>query len=244
MDKIKKYFIEFLMIFLGITLGFFAENMREDYKIKKSMIQNYKALIDDLRADSITINRYNIEGTKAYADLVKLHTLIYDFHSKKISWDSLKIKMMEIDRLPSYGTVFINNSTFKAIQSSGLLSGLDDKQLTRKLSYYYEVILKRVEDNNKIFDQIGIEFYNKQFPFVPYNFTNRLFENSDLKKPDNYKEFLFGLQASKKIICSEGFVFDLDAFSGKVLHYNSIKETLYKENQSLLKTLYKIQQQN
>ena len=29
---------------------FLQENMREDYKIKKSMIQNYKALIDDLRA--------------------------------------------------------------------------------------------------------------------------------------------------------------------------------------------------
>jgi hypothetical protein len=71
-----------------------------------------------------------------------------------------------------------------------------------------------------------------------------LFENSELKKPDNYKEYLFGLQASKKIISSEQFIFDLDAFSGKVLHYNSIKETLYKENQSLLKTLYKIQQQN
>ena len=74
MDKIKKYFIEFLMIFLGITLGFFAENVREDYKIKKSMIQNYKALIDDLRADSLNINLYKIQGTKSYADLVKLHT--------------------------------------------------------------------------------------------------------------------------------------------------------------------------
>ena len=243
MDKIKKYFIEFLMIFLGITLGFFVENVREDYKIKKSMIQNYKALIDDLRADSLNINLYKIQGTKSYADLVKLHTLIYDFHSEKITWDTLKNKMLRIERLPSYGTVFINNSTFKAIQSSGLLSGLEDKKLSRKLSYYYEVILKRVEDNNKIFDQIGIEFYNNHFPFMPFNFSNRLFENSDLKKPDDYKEFLLGLETSKKILLSEKFIYDLDAFSAKVLHYNDIKETLYEENQSLLKTLYKIQQQ-
>ena len=193
------------------------------------MIHNYKAIINDLRADSLTINLYNIEATKAYANLVKLHTLIYDFHSINITWDSLKIKMTEIDKLLSYGTVFINNSTFKAIQSSGFLSGLDDKQLTRKLSYYYEVILKRVEDNNKIFDQIGIEFYNKQFLFVTFNFTNRLFENSDLKKSENYKEFLLSLEASKKIICSDKFIFDLDDGYGKVLHYNNIKETLYKE---------------
>ena len=36
------------------------------------MIQNYKALIDDLRADSLNINLYKIQGTKSYADLVKL----------------------------------------------------------------------------------------------------------------------------------------------------------------------------
>ena len=100
------------------------------------------------------------------------------------------------------------------------------------------------EDNHKIFDQIGIEFYNKQFPFVPFNFSNRLFENTDLKKPENYKEFLLSLEASKKIICSDKFIFDLYAFSGRVLYYNNIKETLYKENQSLLKTLYEIQQHN
>ena len=98
------------------------------------------------------------------------------------------------------------------------------------------------EDNHKIFDQIGIEFHNKQFPFIPFNFTNRLFENSDLNKSVNYKVFLLSLEASKIYICSDKFIFDLYAFSGKGLHYNNIKKTLYKENQSLLKTLYKIQQ--
>ena len=137
MDKIKKYFIEFLMIFSGITLGFFAENMREDYKIKKSMIQNYKSLIDDLRADSVNINIYKIDGNKSYTYLIKLHHLIYNFHSGNMSWDSLKTDLMKLDVLPSYSTVFINNSTFKAIQSSGLLSGLEDKQLSKNLSYYY-----------------------------------------------------------------------------------------------------------
>ena len=78
---------------------------------------------------------------------------------------------------------------------------------------------------------------------MPFNFSNRLFENSDLKKPDDYKEFLLGLETFKKILSSEKFIYDLDAFSAKVLHYNDIKETLYEENQSLLKTLYIIQQQ-
>jgi hypothetical protein len=29
--KFKEYFLEFLMIFLAVTLGFFAENVREHF---------------------------------------------------------------------------------------------------------------------------------------------------------------------------------------------------------------------
>ncbi len=34
--KWKEYFLEFLMIFLAVTMGFFAENIRENYVEHKS----------------------------------------------------------------------------------------------------------------------------------------------------------------------------------------------------------------
>ncbi|HWD87955.1 MAG TPA: hypothetical protein VG367_07505 [Mucilaginibacter sp.] len=51
----KEYFLEFLMIFLAVTLGFFAENIRES-RVNKEKEEHYiQNLIADLRADSVNL---------------------------------------------------------------------------------------------------------------------------------------------------------------------------------------------
>lgn len=42
---IKEYFLEFLMIFLAVTLGFFAENVREHFDEEKTT----KQYLEDFR---------------------------------------------------------------------------------------------------------------------------------------------------------------------------------------------------
>jgi hypothetical protein len=54
-------------------------------------------------------------------------------------------------------TLYVNNSSFKNMQSSGLLSYVDEEELKTSLSYYYEVVFKRIESNNSFFDQVGTE---------------------------------------------------------------------------------------
>ena len=44
----KEYFLEFLMIFLAVTMGFFAENIRENYVEHKSAREYASLLIEDL----------------------------------------------------------------------------------------------------------------------------------------------------------------------------------------------------
>jgi hypothetical protein len=51
----KEYFLEFLMIFLAVTMGFFAENIRE-WRVDKEKEGHYiQNLIADLRADSVNL---------------------------------------------------------------------------------------------------------------------------------------------------------------------------------------------
>src|SRR5580700_599740 len=47
----KHYFFEFFMLFLAITLGFYAENLREDIKNKEEIKLNMSSILSDLRAD-------------------------------------------------------------------------------------------------------------------------------------------------------------------------------------------------
>src|SRR5665647_367231 len=54
--KWKEYFLEFLMIFLAVTLGFFAENIRENYVEHKSAREYASLLIEDLATDTVDLN--------------------------------------------------------------------------------------------------------------------------------------------------------------------------------------------
>src|SRR5665213_439300 len=54
--KWKEYFLEFLMIFLAVTLGFFAESLRE-HLVNNEKEKNYmESMIKDLKKDTATAN--------------------------------------------------------------------------------------------------------------------------------------------------------------------------------------------
>ena len=52
----KEYFLEFLMIFLAVTLGFFAENIREHINDTKQGKQYIQSLVEDLESDTARMN--------------------------------------------------------------------------------------------------------------------------------------------------------------------------------------------
>lgn len=54
--KFKQYFLEFLMIFLAVTLGFFAESYREHIVNKSKETDYMKSMLADLRNDSVKLN--------------------------------------------------------------------------------------------------------------------------------------------------------------------------------------------
>ena len=54
--KLKEYFLEFLMIFLAVTLGFFAENIREHF-VNSEKEKNYmEGMLQDLEKDTVAIS--------------------------------------------------------------------------------------------------------------------------------------------------------------------------------------------
>src|SRR5438477_8984120 len=51
----KEYFLEFLMIFLAVTMGFFAEGLREHISDNEKRDQYIESLVQDLESDSARI---------------------------------------------------------------------------------------------------------------------------------------------------------------------------------------------
>ena len=52
----KEYFLEFLMIFLAVTLGFFAEQIREGFTDHIREKEYMKLMIEDLKSDTVLLS--------------------------------------------------------------------------------------------------------------------------------------------------------------------------------------------
>src|SRR6202161_4977391 len=53
--KFKEYFLEFLMIFLAVTMGFFAETIREHISENKQAKELANSLYQEVNADSVNV---------------------------------------------------------------------------------------------------------------------------------------------------------------------------------------------
>ena len=90
------------------------------------MQENYAAIIVDLEQDNLKIDSIFIEG-KNGINLITLSHVLYKYKTGAFSEKELLDSIYNIKTIPSYTTLFVNNTTFKNIQSSGLLRYVDNK---------------------------------------------------------------------------------------------------------------------
>jgi len=76
--KFKEYFLEFLMIFLAVSLGFIAENLREHFSDRSKEKQYIEVFIRNLRDDTaglkhvIEADSKQVNGIDSFLHLVHL----------------------------------------------------------------------------------------------------------------------------------------------------------------------------
>jgi hypothetical protein len=132
----KEYFLEFLMIFLAVTMGFFAENIRENYVEHKSAREYASLLIEDLATDTVELNRA--------AHVLNLIITAGDSLGNLLSSDPKLIvggKLYYYEYLSSVRWNLISHdATLQQLKSSGALRYLGDTSLIRKIMNYEESV--------------------------------------------------------------------------------------------------------
>lgn len=247
--KIAEYFTEFLMLFTAVTLGFFAENYREHSLIEAKMEENYESLIEDLRSDSTKMASLIASYKQGDSTLLKFDNLLYDYHSGAITYAELVDEYKTMKPFPNYNTVFINNTTFKNVQSSGMLSYISARSLRFEISYYYEVMFKQLQDNNALFDRDGMDFFDRNLPLGHLIRTreNQLVnddqtsESSAGTQTDTYQDFIFQLPETKKILTSDKLIFQCKVYRDRYAGYNFLLTKMMEKNALLLKELRRMQ---
>jgi len=238
--KWSEYIIEFVMLFTAVTLGFFAENIREHQIMSHRVEQNKITILKDLQADSINISRaLAIEDSCIYR-FNRLNNILYLAKTNKINQNQLIDSIKKFDNLVAYSTtLYVNNSSFKNMQSSGLLSYLDEGELKNTLASYYEVNFKGIEAANEFFDQVGTAFNN----YLPIGVGKLIRKNENFSKEyltnskEGYQDFMMSLDKTKNILQSDNFIYEVQKYYNWIFIYRISLFNAKKNNDKLLKLL-------
>ena len=159
--KISEYFTEFLMLFLAVTLGFLAENLRESYVEKerahelifqlKTDIQNNIKLIDSVvLRDQSLVREFDT-------------AVVYLTSNELINGDSLYANMP-----PNVYRFLSKNDTYDQMKNSGSLRYIKDTVLLNKIiDYSNNVKAAEFRSATQEYEYFSHEFTNTINKFMP-----------------------------------------------------------------------------
>jgi hypothetical protein len=238
--KWSEYIIEFVMLFAAVTLGFLAENLREHQIMNHRVEQNKIAILKDLQTDSADIAAVIAVEDSCIKRYNRINNYLYLAKTNRISQGQLIDSIKNTPQFIAYSTtLYMNNSSFKNMQSSGLLSYLEDGELKNALANYYEVNFKSIEAANEFFDQVGIVF-NNYFPIGLGKLIRdyQKFSNEyELNDSNSYQNFMLSLNKTKKDISSDEFIYEVQKYYNYLFIYRTSLLSAKKSNDKLIKLL-------
>jgi len=129
----KAYFLEFVMIFLAVTLGFFAETIRETITENNASSEYAQSLIEDLKKDTSQLI-LDMNELKFVND--RLDTFITIVHTKKIN-EVTGGTWYYYGRFGTRTTEFqTEDATLEQLKSSGALRYFGNHAIVNALTQY------------------------------------------------------------------------------------------------------------
>ena len=237
--KWSEYIIEFVMLFTAVTLGFFAENLREHQIVENHKIQNLTAMINDLRQDSIEIDNRIVEYSNSIKHFEEIKDLSFAYHQKNINENNLidSVVSKYINSRWSIG-LFINNASYKNTISSGSLSYINNNETKQLIAQYYEALYSKLLVNNKILDEDANAFMEKTFIFGFMINSNEILEGSTRSFAKQLADFK-SIPAFRKLILAPEFRMSVNKMEGRCAYYLYVMEMAKDLNKKLLSQLTK-----
>ncbi|MBS1745965.1 MAG: hypothetical protein JST21_07325 [Bacteroidetes bacterium] len=128
----KEYFLEFIMIFLAVTLGFIAENIRETLVERDTAKKYVESFYEDLKADTARINDF---ADYDDAKLATLNNLNNCFATVSKNYKSTSC-LLEIMKISTFNRVYkITDRTLNQLTNAGGFKFLKNEDADSILAY-------------------------------------------------------------------------------------------------------------
>src|SRR5579863_10260860 len=130
--KFKEYFFEFLMIFLAVTMGFFAENIREHFADKEKEKQYLISFNEDLSLDERKLPLLISSIEKQQIHPADSLPYVLNYVSVKIPANNVYYSLRLMIRQQGI-RVFITDRTIEQAKNAGEMRLIANKQVSDSL---------------------------------------------------------------------------------------------------------------
>ncbi len=130
--KWTHYFWEFLMLFLAVSLGFYAENTREVILHKKEVKTQLNSMLSDLQSD---INLFDSVTVRNSYGAHMADSLVEMLHSDITNTPEIYFAARTVTA--NLGYYYTNSKSFDQLKSAGLLRYIKNKELLDSIGSYY-----------------------------------------------------------------------------------------------------------
>jgi hypothetical protein len=233
--KFKEYFLEFLMIFLAVTMGFFAESLRERIVDSEREELYAQTLYEDLKVDTTLLNAGINEK---------------NFVIPKIDTFRMLVHAKAIDELPAgtwayfgrFGTrklnVSLQDATLKQLLSSGDLRLFQNHNVAYAIAQYDQAV-QDMRDAFPFLDLLYSDLITARNKIFDAWYLDEIMELTiSTDKTDSFKKKSFPLLSnSKEDFIQYANICQLQSFNLKLVLVRI--ETVNKRAESLLTLLKK-----
>lgn len=144
--RVKEYFLEFLMIFLAVTLGFFAEGFRERLTENKMEKEFMNTLYADIKADTTDMHRV----INANADLALISdSLLMILANKNHSQKELKMIYSKAIKIMNFELVDFHKIAVTELKNSGMSRFVRNRQVMREI-IEYDLKIAEIEEQGDL----------------------------------------------------------------------------------------------
>lgn len=131
--KFKEYLAEFLMIFLAVTLGFFAESIREHFVNNNIEKEYIHSLTEDLKSD---LSQFDKTIALDVADLKNIDGSIHLLNAPVITDSISRVLYYSHRTNPYFGTLHFNMRTITQLKSAGGFRLISNQQVSDSIVKY------------------------------------------------------------------------------------------------------------
>ena len=182
----KEYLLEGLMIFLAVSMGFIAENIREHISDGEKEMEYMKSLVSDLQDDKVVLLK---------------HLALYE--QRFIKYDSLTDLLNEpivkernntyyfLGRLATKDEVFPNNTrTLEQLKSTGAFRMIKKPKVVNSILEYYSIVPAirqfeeiEVQETNE-YRKLAVEIFNG----TVFNQITDTADAANVLRPSNFPD--------------------------------------------------------